>query len=384
MHPVLKEIYALHPQATLTGALLMALRGRVEHKLGIDRKVRIGGDFPLPKSLLIFGPNGTGKTQLFKRIIKGFGLEEERADGSTAAIFHSSLGCSTVVGIRDLLKKNSDCIHFFDEMSMATPGHVHLCKQIASGMICYQKQGETDGFKFNGMIMGALNKVKTPSDYDAADLLAAFDRFIVIKARPIANYSAEEYFDAVVEYTNKEIKVDYEVLVDAIYNDDASDLNENEYRFAKKMWLEKAREILYEGTAQHRNIRDVLDVIRFVKRITDSADVTKSKEIRSFAKAMIHDCVVMNPTPFLSRAQDAVYEVIKELKEASFQDIARRCTMVAGGSNAQRVLDQLQNLGLVCKTRYGMYSTMVSEERVAAKGKKKKTQTKRRQLAEML
>ncbi len=383
MHPVLKEIYALHPQATLTGALLMALRGRVEHKLGIDRKVRIGGDFELPKSLLIFGPNGTGKTQLFKRIIQGFGLEEERADGSTAAIFHSSLGCSTVVGIRDLLRKNSDCIHFFDEMSMATPGHVHLMKQIANGMVCYQKQGETEGFPFNGMILGALNKVKTPSDYDAADLLAAFDRFIVIKARPIANYSAEEYFDAVVDYTNREIEVDYEVLVDAIHNDDARDLNENEYKFAKKLWLAKAREILYEGVAQHRNIRDVLDVVRFVKRITSREDITRSKEIKSFAKAMVNDCVVMNPTPFLSRAQDAVYEVVKTNGEASFQDIARQCAMVAGGSNAQRVLDQLMNLGLICKTRYGMYSTMVSEERVAAKGKKKKA-TKRRQLAEML
>ncbi len=361
MHPVLKEIYQLHPQSSLSGAILMAMRARVEHKMGIEN--RIGGGFDLPKSVFITGPGGTGKTHLMRRIIDGFGLENKRENGSPPAVFHKSLECSTVPGIRDLFRMDTDAIHFCDEMSLETPKHIALIKQIANGEISYPVNGEDVGFPFTGMIIAAANRVKAPANYGMQDMIAMFQRFIVVKARPTKYDSPEQQFRAVMEYNKKKPAVNFKVLKKAMYNTKAPELNKNEKELSVKLWVRKSRESLVPPeSSTNRFTTDTDDVVKFVKRITGSQDITKSPEIVSFARIMVDECVTINPTAFLSSPQERVYETIKELGSASFDEIQRSCRTSAGGKNAQRVLDQLMNFGLIYRGAHSSYSNVLEEE----------------------
>lgn len=364
MNPVLKEIYKMHVQGTVGGALILALRGRIERNKGVEN--RIGGDFEHEKSLLIFGKGGTGKTKTLKKIFKGLGLNTLNDEGSPVAVYHESAGCSTVVGIASMLETWGNVIHVFDEMSFNTSGHIHLMKQIANGVISRQRHKNTEPFPFDGLIIGATNGITPPKPAEMEDFLATLDRFWIVEARP-AELGPAEYFDAVLSYRRqKETEhVNWDVIAEAMDNDCFANLTPTETKFAQKLWQDKSREILDGGErAQFRNVGAVLDIVTFVKRITNSKDVTKDDELKSFCKAMIRDLLHFNPAPLfaLSSAQRAVYNIVlKRECRATLQDIANGCKTIHGAGNVHRIINQLMNLGLIYRTAHGRYSNRVSE-----------------------
>jgi predicted transcriptional regulator len=373
MHPVLGEIYKLHGQSTIGGAAIMCLRGRVEAQKAIHN--RIGGDFQNPRSLLIFGKAGTGKTRFLKQIFYGFGLDGLKADGDIVGKFHDSAGCSTTVGIASLLETYGDCIHVFDEMSFNTSGHIHLLKQIANGRIVRQRHRNTEPFAFNGLIIGATNGIKPPPVNEIEDMLATLDRFIIVEARP-AKYGPVEYFDAVIDYHSENPDINFNLLEEALNNDNFKELNKQELAFAKKLWKQKSCEILDDGErAQFRNVRSVIDIVTFVKRIINTDDMTKFNEAKSFAKAMVRDTICFNPAPLLalSAAQKAVYNVIVTKRgSATLQDMATRCKAIHGAGNIHRVINQLMSMGLIYRTRHGHYSHLITEKEASVTKSNKK------------
>lgn len=392
MNPVLKEVYKLHPQSTIGGALMLALRGRLERIKGVPN--RIGGDFEHEKSLLIFGKGGTGKTKTLKKVFKGLGLDGLNDAGEIVAKYHESAGCSTVVGIASMLEEWGNVIHFFDEMSFNSTGHIHLMKQIANGVISRQRHQNTQPFPFDGLIVGATNGIKPPKPAEMEDFLATLDRFWIVEARPV-ELGPAEYFDAVLNYRRqKETESpDWDVISEALDNECYADLTAKELKYAENLWQEKSREILDGGErAQFRNVTSVIDIVTFVKRITGTKDLTTNEELKSFCRAMIRDMIVFNPAPLfaLSSAQRAVYNIVlKREGNATLQDIASGCKTVHGGGNVHRVINQLMNLGLIYRTAHGRYSNRVSEaearvKKSAATTSKKKGAAKKRKLVNSL
>jgi predicted transcriptional regulator len=353
----------IHPQVTVSAAVLMALRSRIEFTKGIEN--RIGGEFNIPKSVLIFGKNGTGKTEVLITIIKGLGgvLKDDvvfDSHGNVVAKYHHSAGCSTEVGMAQMLQHGSDMIHFIDEFSLNTRGHVNLLKQIAEGKLSRQNYNNPDPVPFRGIIIAATNGIQLPKASQVSDLLATLDRFVVVKARA-RSLTPEEYWEAVMNY-KKRPRADFAIIRKALNNNCFDDLTPKEARIGKELWLEKAREILDGGQwAQYRNITTVLNILTFVKRITEASDVFDHAGANSLARAMIQDLIHFNPTPLfnLTPIQEAVYEVIVQKKTASTQDILTKCSTIQTGRNVFRVLDKLMELGLICKTQHGMYSNRI-------------------------
>lgn len=377
MNPILKQISALHLQPTVAAAVLMCLRGRIEYKKGV--KNRIGGSFPRPKSCLIFGRAGTGKTTLMKSVFEGFGLDGTNDVGDIVSVYHDSAGCSTTVGIAAVLEQYGEAIHFFDEFSMNTAGHVALIKQISNGRIFRQRHQNVDPFQFDGTLIAATNGVRPPPLAEVEDLLATLDRFIVVEAKPVKHVPGA-YFDAVIRYQQQPQEVDFGLLSEALNNDCFDDLTTRELKFARRLWREKACEILDGGErAQYRNVKTVIDIVTFIKRILELEDLTIDEEAKSFCRQMIRDCIVLNPTGLfaLTPAQRAVLNVVNEKEgTVSFQDVAVRCRTLQGAGNVHRVLNSLMSLGLLYRTMHGKYSNRIVESQVKAEFSTDKTSKK--------
>jgi len=370
MNPVLRELYKIHPQSTVAGAGLMAIRGRFEQKKGIDPSKRIGGDFPNAKSLLIFGKCGTGKTKFMKSLFWGLGLNNVNSGGDTVGIYHESAGCSTVPGIASLLENYGDCVHFFDEMNLSTVSHLHLLKQICNGKISRQRYQNVEPFPFDGLILAATNGIKPPPAAEMEDLLATLDRFIVVEAKP-AKIQPVEYFDAVLKYKKMEEgqRPDFKIISKAIQSSSDDDLCKEELAFARKLWREKSLEILDEGErAQYRNVTAVLDILLFTKRVLKLKNLTENEEAKSFVRSMVRDCIHFNPAPLfmLTPAQRAVYNVILEKGKATTQDIATRCKTARGAGNIHRIIREVMGLGLAYKSKHGFYATRISPDELPA------------------
>ena len=375
MNKNLSELYKLSSQSTLAGAVLMSLRGRIEWKRGWSN--RIGGSFRIPKSVLMVGRAGTGKTSLMRGVFEHLlgGAEGENAilndSGDLVAMYHPSAGSSTAVGVRETLRQYGNCVHFFDEMSLNSRAHVALIKQIANGQICAQKHGDIQPFTFDGMIIAATNGIRPPPPAEMEDLLATLDRFILVEAKA-APHDAEGYFEAVANPAKRPAP-DWGILKAALGSKNRVDLAPQEIEFARSLWSVKSAEILdNDQRAHYRNAKQVLDICLFVKRFAGCEDLSGDEECASFVRAMVRDCVILNPAPLfqMTAAEKAVFGVIVSKDgKATLQDVATRCRSVHGAGNVHRVLNRVMSLGLAYRTAQGHYSHVVPR---AAKTKKKR------------
>lgn len=382
------ELYKIHPQASVAGSVMIALRGHIEKRRGVENRICAG--FDNPKSLLIFGKAGTGKTTLMRKVFNKIGETSSdemialNHEGEVSAIYHKSAGCSTAAGIRDILKMNGGCIHFFDEMSLNTNQHVHLLKQIGNGEMNWQKHGDIEPFAFDGILVAAANSIKIPDTME--DLLATLERFWIVCAKSTP-MSPDEYLDAGLSWhERKEPAVDWDLLCDALSNENYQELNKNEKGMLRKLWRHKCREILDGGNRkQYRNTNSAIDIVRFVKRFTNSDDLTADEELVSFTRAMINDLIHFNPAKLLNLnpAEEKAYDVICENGGvATMQQIRTRCKFLQGGRNAHRALNRLTELGLIYRNGRGSYANVVDEKQVSesmtAKGSSKKKSASRK------
>ena len=121
-------------QYTLTAAVFMAIRARLEFKAGLAN--RIGRVFPNgSRHVLLVGKAGTGKTRLLRKIYDKLGLGGTNNYGRQVGKWVASAGASTGVGIYETLEVYNDSIIFVDEMSMDSRQHLHILKQIGNGEI---------------------------------------------------------------------------------------------------------------------------------------------------------------------------------------------------------------------------------------------------------
>ena len=151
MNILLQEMSKLHHQITVTAAILMGIRGRIEFKLGIPN--RIGSVFKDGnRGVLIVGKAGTAKTRCMEQIYNGLQLEKLNREGKQVGKWFSSCGSSTAIGIYETFELYSDSIIFLDEFNLDTRANLDIIKQICNGEISRIKHGSIEPIEFTGRL----------------------------------------------------------------------------------------------------------------------------------------------------------------------------------------------------------------------------------------
>lgn len=347
-------------QPTLVAAALLAIRARMEAKTGIAN--RIGKMFPNGnRGVLFVGKAGVGKTRFMEKVFNGLGLSGTNKEGQVIGKWLPSTGGSTGVGIHEVLETYNDAIIFADELSLDTQKHVHIMKQIANGELVRPRHGNIEATPFSGLLIGATNAIKLPSNTrELEHLLATLDRFIVVNTKATLN-TPEETMQIVLS-DEKEPEPDWAMLAKALTRKSIVDLTKREKDLLQKTWNEKSRQILDGTRAQWRNSQTVLDIFLFCKRFFGIQDLIKDKIALKFIDKMVDDCVLFNPIGLLhlSPLEQIIYDCIKGKEVVSTSEIVSAVS--TGGLSSTRMtihrtINRMQESNLIVRRSHGKYST---------------------------
>jgi hypothetical protein len=360
MANLLRELKKIHHQPTVAATVLMSIRARIEFKYGLDN--RIGKVFSDgSRGVLLVGKAGTAKTRCLRAIYDGLGLETVNSEGRQVGKWISSAGASTSVGIYEVLQIYNDSIIFLDEMSLDTPNHVQILKQICNGHIVRPRHDNIEPIDFSGMLVCATNAIRLPRTNNLEHLLATLDRFYVVKARP-PKIQPEEYMDNILGEGPKEEKIDWAAIKQAMLRKDAPDLNEKEKALLKHLWQKKTQEILDPTRAQWRNCWTAHDCFLFVKRFLGVKDMCEHKKVMKFAARMVNDSIIFNPVSvlWLKPLEEVIYNKVSSKDEVSLQEIITECDQAGLAVSVRYIHDVLNRMiqsRVICRSRHGSYST---------------------------
>lgn len=321
---ILKEIEKISGQRTAPLTILMAVRSRIEKKANapnpIGRSFKNGN-----KSVLIVGKSGCGKTSLMKKIYNGLNLDRKNSAGKRVGHWISSVGASTGVGIYEILQTFNENVIFADELSLDTPKHLHIIKQIANGEIVKPRSGDIESIPFKGLLVSATNAVKVPKGVGAVEhLLAVLDRFFIVKMdKPPVDFN--DIMEEALNNGDEEKKVDFGKIKDVLTKNitNGAELNEKEKEWASEIGNNKALEILDTSRPIYRMCHGIIDILLFVKRFFDVDDLTEDKEAKELAEEMIKDGIIANPVEvlWLDPIEEVIYKTAQSSTEVSLKDI---------------------------------------------------------------
>lgn len=145
------------------------LAPKLKSKLeGLGRKIKRAEEyekagFPVPKSLLLFGPPGTGKTQIARALATESGLAFQAVTTSEIKGSHVGESGKRVRQIFETARGQSPCLLFIDEIDIVTPkrGHGDGSSQEIVGQLLQEMDGITSrggaGFVF---VLAATNCIE--------------------------------------------------------------------------------------------------------------------------------------------------------------------------------------------------------------------------------
>lgn len=360
MHEVINEVKKIHPQYTIPACILMAIRAKIEFSTSIIN--RIGKTYPDGnRGVLIIGKSGTGKTRCLKSIFEGLQLETGQVGK-----FISSAGASTGVGICETLEVYNNSIIGIDELSLDTPAHLHVIKQVANGQIMRPRHKEIDPKPFTGLLLATANAIKIPKSPESLEhMLAVLDRFMLVKAKA-PKISANNIMEFVLSGEDSP-QINWTLIGKHVTNKNHYDLNDKEEIFLKEIWKEKTKEILDPTRGQWRNCWAAFDICLFVKRFLGSKDISNDDIAKEFIKDMINDCIVFNPVNilWLKPIHELIYEKVLSAVEISIKDIILECENFGLQCSRQyihRVLDNMIQNRILCRSRRGMYSVKLIDK----------------------
>ncbi len=369
---LIAEITKIHPQQPTTiAAILLAMRARMEHKKGV--KNRIGKTFPNGnRGVLFVGKAGVGKTRFMTKIFNGLSL-------GNVGKWLPSTGGSTGVGIYEVLEIYNNHIIFADELSLDTPKHVHVIKQIANGELVRPRHGNIESTPFYGLLIGATNAIKLPGGTrELEHLLATLDRFMVVKTKT-AHRTASETLEMVLSDEN-DPEPDWTMIAKALTRNSSEDLNTKEHDALRKIWTEKCREILDPTRAQFRNAHAIVDIFLFCKRIFGVKDLTQDKAVMEFIQNMVNDCILFNPVGllWLSPLEQVIYDTVHNKETVATSEIIVAVTkagVMVSRMTVMRTIGRMIENNLIVRLSHGKYSTKLPSNDVQSYSESEVTQT---------
>lgn len=353
---LIEQLKNLHHQATVPAAILMAIRAKIEAKREV--KERINKGFEGNRGVLVVGKAGTGKSRVMKKIYNGLGLDTINSAGKQVGKYLDSAGASTAIGIYETLEIYNDSILFIDEMSLDTPKHLHILKQVAHNKIARQKHNALDEFDFTGMLVCSTNAIRLPRSNNLRHLFAVLDRFYTIQAKP-PDKKPEDYADLILG-EEEEKDVDWKIIRQALMREGAELPNRKEKAIFKHVWRKKTGEILDPTRAHYRSCQTAYDIFLFVKRFFNT-DLSKDKMALKFAIRMINDTVSFNFIGLLDLTplEEVIYNKIASKAEVTLQGIVGECESVGMSVSVRHIHNVLNKLiynRIIFRSRHGYYS----------------------------
>lgn len=349
------ELSKIHHQLSVPSAIFMAMRGRVERLSG-GYQNRIGSAFPNgDQSVLIFGPGGTGKTTCMSTIYNGLNL------GSRGAFIESG-GMATSIGLLEMIQDNSKSVTFLDEMDWDNKDHLSLFKQLANGRIYRQKSGSDVNFEFDGLVVASTNSITIPSGNKSEHLMATLDRFIVVKAEK-ANQDHNEILDKIIsgDFSQEKEEIDWNLIQERMNSDWDAPVTLVESNLIKEVWAKKHKECLNSNQEHFRNMHRVKDCLLFVKRMTQSKDISKDKDLVKIFVDLVDDLVIVNRGNliWMDRSQKEIFNIVKSslvpLSPKDIMKIAEEKGYSVERRTMHRKLRVLVDQGFVFKYAHGKY-----------------------------